>query len=338
MPKNNVIKNVILLAIVMLAFAAILETGLRISYPLYKNYNTEMWRYSVLLKKASSNPNVSHEHVPGKEASLYGVDVKINSDGYRDREYSVQKPANTYRIMVLGDSFTLGWGVPIEDAYSEVLEKMLNEKIKNRKFEVINTALGNYNTQMEYEMLREKGMKFEPDMIIVGYYPNDSELTVKFNPGSISTFIKRHSYTYAFFWDRITNIKTKLKVGQKTGSYTGYVHELYKGSFEGKKIMENSLNGIIDLGKQKNTTVVVIVLPQFFGDLKNYEFREVYPSVKNITSKKGVMAIDLLPYFQNNKVEEVIISYEDAHPNRLGHSIIAKAIYEKITPLIQANV
>lgn len=313
---------------------AFIEIVLRLSYGLYSNYNTEMWRYSVLLKRASNNPNVSHEHIPSTEAKLYGVDVKINTYGYRDKDYSLQKPDNTYRIMVLGDSFTLGWGVPIEAAYSEVLEKMLNENTKGRKFEVINTALGNYNTQMEYEMLKEKDIKFKPDMIIVGYYPNDPELTVKFNPNSLSTFIKRHSYTYAFFWDRITNIKTKLKFGKKTGSYTGYVHELYKDSFEGKKIMENSLNWIIDFGKQKNISVVVVVLPQFFGDLKNYEFKEVYPIVNNITSKKGVTAIDILPYFQNYSVEDVIISFEDAHPNKLGHSIIARAIYYKIINIV----
>jgi len=290
-----------------------------------------------LLKRASNNPNVSHEHIPNTEAMLYGVNIKINYFGFRDIEYSLEKPANTYRIMVLGDSFTLGWGVPLENIYSEVLERMLNENAKTTRFEVINTALGNYNTQMEYEMLKEKGMAFKPDMIIIGYYPNDPELTVKFNPYSITTILKRHSYTYAFFWDRITNIKTRLKIGKKTGSYTGYVHELYKKDFEGRNIMENSLTGIIDLARQNNITVVIAVLPQFFGDLKNYEFKEVYPIVNNITLKKGVLTIDLVPYLQNYDVEDIVISFEDAHPNKLSHGVIAKAIYDKISNKIPRN-
>lgn len=327
---KGILKNLLLLIAVLLVFAALIEVALRLAYGLYSNYNTEMWRYSVLLKTASPNPNVSHEHVPNKEAFLYGVNVKINSYGFRDREYSLEKPYDTYRIMVLGDSFTLGWGVPIDDAYSEVLEHMLNENIKGKKFEVINTALGNYNTQMEYEMLKEKGISFKPDMVILGYYPNDPELTVKFDINGISTFIKRHSYIYMFFWDRITNLKTKIKAGSKTGSYTGYVHGLYKNGFEGRRIMESSLNGIIDLSRQNNITPVVVVLPQFFGNLKNYEFSEVYPIISNITSKKGVLAIDMLPYFQSYSTKDVIISAEDAHPNKLGHSIIAKAIYDKI--------
>ncbi len=327
---KGIFKNLLLLAVILVVFIAVAEIALRLAYGLYSNYNTEMWRYSVLLKTASQNPNVSHEHVPNKEAFLYGVNVKINSYGFRDKEYSLEKPDNTYRIIVLGDSFTLGWGVPAEDSYPKLLERMLNENINGKKFEVINTALGNYNTQMEYEMLKEKGTAFKPDMVIVGYYPNDPEMTVKFDINSISTFIKRHSYIYMFFWDRITNLKARINAGSKTGSYNGYVHGLYANGFEGRRIMESSLNGIIGLSRQNNITPAVVVLPQFFGDLKNYEFSEVYPIISNITSKKGVMAIDMLPYFQKYSTKDVIISAEDAHPNRLGHSIIAKAVYDRI--------
>ncbi len=337
MAKNkpkNILKNIILLVIVLLVFLALLEIILRITYPIYSNYNTEMWRYSVLLKRASPNPNVSHEHIPNTEAFLYGVDVKINSYGFRDNEYSLKKQDNTYRILILGDSFTLGWGVPIDDAYSKALEKMLNENIKGKKFEVINTALGNYNTQMEYELLKEKGIQFQPDMVIVGYYPNDPELTVKFDDKGISTFVKRHSYIYVFFWDRITKLQTRIQLAGNNGPYTGYVHNLYKGDFEGRKIMESSLNGIIDLSKKNNATPVVAVLPQFFGKFEDYEFKEIYPAVSNITTGKNVLAIDMLPYFKNHEVRDVIVSFEDAHPNKLGHSIIAKAIYDNIYGIV----
>lgn len=337
MAKNkakNIFKNLLLLIIVLAIVTMLLEISLRLAYPFYFNYNTEMWRYSVLLKRASPNPNVSHEHVPNSEAFLYGVDVKINSYGFRDKEYSLKKPENTYRILVLGDSFTLGWGVPIKDVYSEVLEKMLNENIKGKKFEVINTALGNYNTQMEYEFLKEKGLKLNPDMVIVGFYPNDPELTVKFDEKSISTFIKRHSYIYAFFWDRIVKLKTRIELARNKRSYTGYVHNLYRSDFEGRKIMEISLNGIIDLSKQNSITPVVVILPQFFGNFENYEFKEVYPTVSSITSRKNALTIDILPYFKNNSVKDVIVSFEDAHPNKLGHSIIAKAIYDNIYNIV----
>lgn len=342
MSKNNgFLKNLVLLIIILLIFVIILEVILRISYPLYANYNTEMWRYSVLLKKASNNPDVSHEHIPNKEAFLYGVNIKINSQGFRDKEYSLEKPKETYRIMVLGDSFTLGWGVPIEDVYSKVLEKKLNENSKGNKFEVINTALGNYNTQMEYEVLKEKYLQFEPDMIIVGYYPNDPELTKKFSEKSLATIYKRNSYTYAFFWDRIVNIKTKFAARKSNNGYTGYVHELYKEDFEGRKLMESSLNGIIDLAKKNNITVIVIVLPQFFGDFKNYEFTEVFQAVNSITSKKGVLSIDMVQYFKGYEIKDLIISFEDAHPNKLGHRIIADVLHDTLTsriPEIKKNI
>ena len=59
----------------------------------------------------------------------FKVQVKINSKGLRDNEYPYEKPDDTYRILMLGDSFTFGYGVNIEDTMAKVLEENLNKKI-----------------------------------------------------------------------------------------------------------------------------------------------------------------------------------------------------------------
>src|SRR5207342_2150916 len=51
--------------------------------------------------------------------------VEINSDGMRDREYPLQKPAGTVRIAVLGDSFAEAMQVSLEDSFPKLLEKSL---------------------------------------------------------------------------------------------------------------------------------------------------------------------------------------------------------------------
>src|SRR6267143_6696372 len=53
--------------------------------------------------------------------------VRINSAGLRDREHAKQKPPNTFRIAVLGDSFAEARQVPIEDTFWAMLEKKLQE-------------------------------------------------------------------------------------------------------------------------------------------------------------------------------------------------------------------
>src|SRR2546430_1564409 len=61
------------------------------------------------------------EAVCGSEE--FEMKVKINSLGMRDREYSVEKPKGTYRILVLGDSYTFGSGVQADETYAKLLEK-----------------------------------------------------------------------------------------------------------------------------------------------------------------------------------------------------------------------
>jgi len=58
-----------------------------------------------------------------------GIVAKTNSHGHRDDEVSLLHPPDVLRILVLGDSLTVGAGVAQEDAYPQVLEKLLNQDL-----------------------------------------------------------------------------------------------------------------------------------------------------------------------------------------------------------------
>ena len=44
----------------------------------------------------------------------YPIEYKINSKGLRDDETTLEKPYGVFRIVLIGDSQTFGFGVPIE--------------------------------------------------------------------------------------------------------------------------------------------------------------------------------------------------------------------------------
>ena len=77
------------------------------------------------------------------------IHVKINSKGLRDREYSYKKQKGVLRILILGDSFTEAFQVPLEHTFCKVLESELNKT--QRKFEVINGGFAGVGT--DYELL-----------------------------------------------------------------------------------------------------------------------------------------------------------------------------------------
>ena len=110
----------------------------------------------------------------GYTVRLPVTNITINSDGFRDKEYPIEKPDKTFRIITLGDSFMFGLGVELEDSYPKQLEAMLN-KNSPIKYEVLNFGVPGYNTKQEVEMLNEKGLKYSHDAVIIGYLGNDIE-------------------------------------------------------------------------------------------------------------------------------------------------------------------
>lgn len=101
--------------------------------------------------------------------------IRINSHGFRDREYPMEKPAGVYRIACIGDSFTFG-ATLIEDTYVKKLEKLFAASPVTWAVEVINLGVNGYNTRQSFALLEKFGMRFDPDLVILGFYlGNDIE-------------------------------------------------------------------------------------------------------------------------------------------------------------------
>jgi hypothetical protein len=66
-----------------------------------------------------------HVACPRGNKTIY---IDINSQGFRDKEFSLSKPTNTIRILAMGDSWTYGWYVNLNDTWPKKLENLLNER------------------------------------------------------------------------------------------------------------------------------------------------------------------------------------------------------------------
>ena len=145
---------------------------------------------------------------PGYDGWFAGVPVRINSLGFRDRkEYSLEKPPNTFRIIVLGDSVTFGHGTLDETTYPYLLEQQLRAWRPDVNWEVWNLGVPGYNTGQALAYLEEIGPRAKPDLVIVGFYPNDfSGDNVPSKPGVLTRaaapmmrFAQRHLYSFEFY-------------------------------------------------------------------------------------------------------------------------------------------
>src|SRR4029077_2963748 len=94
----------------------------------------------------------------------------INAHGLRGREADYSKPPGTFRILGVGDSFTFGYTVEEEYTFLHRLEDSLNADTRlagapaARRFEALNLGVGGYGPVAETYMLREEGLKYQPDL------------------------------------------------------------------------------------------------------------------------------------------------------------------------------
>ncbi|MFT7671046.1 MAG: hypothetical protein ACI8X5_003761 [Planctomycetota bacterium] len=107
-----------------------------------------------------------------RSTSEFDVTFEVNSLGLRDDPMdSPAKPDGTFRVIALGDSFTLGFTVEREDLFVDQIEMAWNAD--GRKVDVINTGTEGYSTDQETVWLLENGEAYQPDLVLLFPYDND---------------------------------------------------------------------------------------------------------------------------------------------------------------------
>ena len=123
------------------------------------------------LHEISDDPEQLYGLKPGARLELAAgsrvVTYAINSLGFRDAEFTEQKPPGVFRILALGDSMTFGPGVQVEETYPKVLERLLNDGEEGH-YQVINGGASGYSAYEELVTWRNRGEALDPDLVIVG--------------------------------------------------------------------------------------------------------------------------------------------------------------------------
>lgn len=90
-----------------------------------------------------------------------------NSFGFNDDEHTIAKPDGTFRILILGDSFSWAGG---KNNYTRVLEQQFAQAVPERRIEVINAGYPMLGTWEEAALLEKYGLQFKPDLVILSFF------------------------------------------------------------------------------------------------------------------------------------------------------------------------
>lgn len=128
-----------------------------------------------------SDANRHHKLVPNSLARFEQRDFsyiqRVNNFGMRGKDIDFEKDKDKYRIIMLGDSFTMGKGVEDDQTFSALVQKRLDENTNNcnkyRNIEVLNAGVDSYAPILSYIQLSRDLVALEPDMVVLNLDVSD---------------------------------------------------------------------------------------------------------------------------------------------------------------------
>lgn len=292
--------------------------------------------------------------------------IKTNSHGLVDHEYPYEKPKDTFRLLLLGDSYTEAVQVENHERFAKIVEKRLNNIRSSYNFEVINAGMSSFGTDQEWRFLKHYGIKYNPDMLILFFYINDflDNLRPDFIvidgwlvpplpnadsiPRKIEKFLIAHSYGFRFFLYRFRILREEIKSRIRRepnrrgpGTSTIMYRREFKDSEYHHKAREH-LENVIGLCKKNSIEFILVYLPSkpqmrryFSGNLfernyqtENIDYLQPNKFLNGIACDGDIQFIDLLGRFCSGTFKNFDeIYYNGGHYTKKTHRIIAESIF-----------
>lgn len=166
-------RTLALIAMQLVLLFATLEILGRVLDPLGISYYPESARFFDRLIR---DEPLGYRLPPSMTDEFWGVEIRTNSIGMRDREVTIPKPATERRVMVLGDSGAFSLGVEYEDSIPAQLEDVLNEQASEGvRYRTLNMGVPSYNTEQQLSQLETLGLSLQPDLVVLYFSTNDIE-------------------------------------------------------------------------------------------------------------------------------------------------------------------
>jgi hypothetical protein len=285
--------------------------------------------------------------------------VSMNSEGFWDTSRQTRKPESVKRLLFLGDSFTIGLGITREERFSDLIKDRLTSG-----YEVLNMGMWGYSTDQELLLLEEKGLKYDPDVIILSMFLDDLFCSKLFSVND-GVYIKPRfslaanedlelhnvpvpnnhgrSALLNMILTRYYKFRNRLEVGEEFDRL-GWISVFDKAYWrrDGYNIALRLLSEMETLSEAHGIKFLLVVVPdkdqlyeqQIYADRRGYQ--GIPPErldlglpqkvVNLFCGKMGIPVLDLLPTFREYGVDEKLFFENDLHWTRAGHRLAAEEI------------
>ncbi len=257
-----------------------------------------------------------------------------SSVGLRDHpHYQFVKPAGTFRIVLLGSSIDMGWGVPLEETYENRLEAWLNHQVEkrglDRHFEIINFSMAAYSPAQRMERYITFANQFQPDLVLYSATMLDTRLTqihlcdlLRYQADPTYRFVEE-GFDAAGLTEADTILKefgTLKEKDQVKTKLKPYLWDFIDGAL-GKLAIECRTSG---------TPLVFLFVPRAGLSDRPRTRMEGTARYNAIAERYAVPVLDLSDAFDDQDPVELAIAPWDDHPNAEGHQLLFYALADAL--------
>lgn len=342
---RNLLKNSFFSIIVLILFCLIIEIIFRFLHGSPLTFHGDR----IAKKTEGKEAYVLLENIRDKKYA--GKKVTTNSLGLRDYR-PPHKVDNKTQILILGDSFTFGFGVLLEESYPFLLEKLLNadSNNSNNKYEVINAGVPGYDTVQELELLKRIISHYSPKWIIVGFHPSD---LVKPHPGKRDNNGKDQSVDLVEIddtrkYERKINWMLRLRETLRyNSSFFSWFFKFYKTtlikyipppkgflSLNPERFLDSpqfntckiAFKEIRKYSNNNNAEMIIfMVVPLVYWDA--YPYMNLHKAIAQFCKDESIYFVDPFDEFSKYNAGELWVAPNDSHYNPKANEIAAKSIF-----------
>ncbi|MBO6659738.1 MULTISPECIES: SGNH/GDSL hydrolase family protein [Roseivirga] len=279
---------------------------------------SELFRQEIYGKKVLLKTNDARytNLAASKTTDVTGIEIDINQWGMRDDDIEKTPIDNKYRIALAGGSVEMGWMIPKEQRFDDLIE--LELKSKGYNFDILNFSVpGRLFINSAYTA-KEEILDFNPDVLLMFYHPHLEWIHIK---------------------NRLSGYDFSLE-------YDGAIYDLYESSnllrTKGKsldKLLDSRKEGILNkiffevkkACDQSGVELLIVNMPVF----SEYQWEENDLDLM-IAEELGINVLDISQALHPNEAADYTLDF-GGHPNVKGHQLIFDNLYPYLHDLVKKN-
>lgn len=289
--------------------------------------------------------------------------TRTNSLGFRDaapRQVSLE--ADGPRVLVIGDSFTEGVGVPYEQTFAGFLDR----EARPLGIEVLNAGVTSHSPKMYYlkvrHLLDRVGLEFHHLYVLIDISDIQDEINYEhYEPQAPSLsrrcekYLKYNSLTYRHVlrkvspikfgksvWRRVRGIPKEKRREPDWGPRYNEIRDRWtfdqacydEWGERGLGLAKASMAKLTALCQRHGISVTLVVYPWPAQiEQRDLECRQV-TAWRAFAQEQGVAFLDLFPLFINGVPAEDVVAAHfiagDCHWNAAGHAVVGQRLFDHL--------